>query len=632
MEAVCSVHNKNNNEIKVNIIIINIPATDNINITFKVQGNDGLISKEESQLFDINSDDRFKYIMQSITLSGNDFLHVYVDPDNEVIETNEKNNYILVPLFEKQINAYLNISTGYENIDNKIRDYLKLFVNEEAIQNNADLTLCIGRKCSNFNSLNDFTLNSIFKSQKFGYKNDQLIFEGKNVGGKPYNAIVGGFWKDTDGKNYVMAYGNDIDGDIAAVKKLISARDLFLNKDLLQEDRAKIIDDFDVNGISVADLLRNPSNFPYYTQRNSEQFSRVVERILNNNNFEVAIKTIKTLNTTSYNEPSILRLKNVNSDFSQNYKEVISKGIKPVVMSGGIFSNLVSWEDNGKGFARELANEGYDVWEIEMNGGENTECPTCPDYTYQDQVDYFWPALIAGVMQYSDKDQVDYIGHSNGCRVALSSLNSYSSGKNSVGFAFNSETGEYDILVDLPDKSVDKFFGVACPATLNEDTSLTEATRVNVIPIIGPKIGPFVVSRITKSHTTMSDFTLRAIPILYLRGKLTLGQGLLTISSLFSSDKISRNLLEFYINLSTKKSSTFDISNVNVNSINLFHGKPSDFIVPFEDQDILYDNLTVQNKSKDNLNTFIFPIPRINDHSSIKQSNKFKEIVEEELR
>ena len=199
----------------------------------------------------------------------------------------------MVPLFEKQINVYLDVDTGYPQVNNKIKDYIKLFVNEETIQSNADVILCIGIKCSNFHSLNDFTLNSIFKTkQKFGYNNYKIIFDGKDVGNKPYNAIVGGFWKDTDGKNYVMAYGNDIDGDIAAVKKLISARNLFLNKDLLQEDKTKVIDDFDSIGISVADLLRNPSNFPYYTQRNSEQFSRVAERILNDNNFEVAIKTV----------------------------------------------------------------------------------------------------------------------------------------------------------------------------------------------------------------------------------------------------------------------------------------------------------------------------------------------------
>ncbi|HII65736.1 TPA: hypothetical protein HA295_03100 [Candidatus Woesearchaeota archaeon] len=61
-----------------------------------------------------------------------------------------------------------------------------------------------------------------------------------------------------------------------------------------------------------------------------------------------------------------------------------------------VLSNLTTWEANGEGLARDLVNDGHGVREIEMNGGENTECDSCPDYTYQDQVDYFWPALVAG--------------------------------------------------------------------------------------------------------------------------------------------------------------------------------------------------------------------------------------------
>lgn len=104
---------------------------------------------------------------------------------------------------------------------------------------------------------------------------------------------VSGFLKDSDGKKYIMAYGNDIDGDIAAVKKLISARDLLLNPSLLLEDMTKVIDDFDLIGISVNDLLRNPSNKPYYNQRGSDNFANIVSRILNNNNFEISIKNVK---------------------------------------------------------------------------------------------------------------------------------------------------------------------------------------------------------------------------------------------------------------------------------------------------------------------------------------------------
>src|SRR3989338_4448743 len=321
MEAVCSVHNKNNNEIKVNIIIINIPATDNINITFKVQGNDGLISKEESQLFDINLNDRFKYIMQSITLSGNDFLHVYVDPDNEVIETNEKNNYILVPLFEKEVDAYLNISTGYENIDNKIKDYLKLFVNEKP-QDDADVTIAVGLPNKNQIINNK---NSLTKEKYKWFVDDIIYYNNKPLGSKPYNGLVGAF---SDDYNYIFVAGNDIDGLLAAVKRLISAKDLFFSN--LNKDKVSVIEDTDISGIAISDLLRNPSNFPYYEKRGTIMFANVVERILNDNNFEISIKTVKT-----YNDNTTLRLKNINTDFSENFKDAVIGNLKPVVLARG---------------------------------------------------------------------------------------------------------------------------------------------------------------------------------------------------------------------------------------------------------------------------------------------------------
>ena len=43
-----------------------------INITFRAQGKNGLISKEASQLFDLNSGDKFKVIYQNISLTDDD--------------------------------------------------------------------------------------------------------------------------------------------------------------------------------------------------------------------------------------------------------------------------------------------------------------------------------------------------------------------------------------------------------------------------------------------------------------------------------------------------------------------------------------------------------------------------------
>ena len=48
----------------------------------------------------------------------------------------------------------------------------------------------------------------------------------------------------------------------------------------------------------------------------TNNFKSVIEKILLDNNYEIAIKTVQTLDTTSYGQNTTLRLKNLNSDFS----------------------------------------------------------------------------------------------------------------------------------------------------------------------------------------------------------------------------------------------------------------------------------------------------------------------------
>jgi len=535
-----------------------------------------------------------------------------------------KNNYALIPLFQPEITAYLNITTGYPLIDQEIKDYLKLFVNEKP-QSQAQVTIAVGLPNKNpiINSKNSFT------KQNYQWWFDYDIYYNGQVLGtaKPYNGFIGGFKDTTDNYYYIFVGGNDIDGLLAGVKRLISARSLFFSN--LDKQKVSVIGDLDLSGISVADLLRNPSNYPYYNQRGSSAFAQVVDRILNNNNYQIAIKTVQTLNTTSYGQSTILRLKNVNSDFSDNYKNAVVNDSKPVVMSGGIFSTLTTWENGNSqnGLANDLVNDGHDVWEIEMNGGDNLECTTCPDYTYQDQVDYFWPVLVAGVMNYSAKNQVHYVGHSNGCRVALSSLNSYSNGKNNAGFAFNSVTGLYDLNISLPNHPVDKFFGVACPAVLNDDSTFIDVARTNVVPLIGPKVGNVVMATISDKHMMMFDYGWRALALSQLNiFPANLRVDFLFLVSLFSdNNKISRNLMDYYNNLSLNTSSTLNLNGVNVNNLYLYNGKfvpvlsEHDLLVPFSDQSYLLNNLHVQ------VNNLTIPFT---DHSHIKQRDSVKKSIE----
>ena len=92
-------------------------------------------------------------------------------------------------------------------------------------------------------------------------------------------------------------------------------------------------------------------------------------------------------------------------------------------------------------------DEGRDTWEIEMTGEPVSENSSALDYTYQNLVDDYWPALIGAVQYYTGKITMDYVGHSNGCRAALSSLKSYqTTGKSNVAIVQNLITGNYQLV------------------------------------------------------------------------------------------------------------------------------------------------------------------------------------------
>src|SRR3989338_2633172 len=137
--------------------------------------------------------------------------------------------------------------------------------------------------------------------------------------------------------------------------------------------------------ISVFDLMhRNESVSDY--DKDTQGFKDIVQNILNDNNYEISIKTVKTTN-----DNTTLRLKHVNSDYSPSYKDAVVVDNSPVVLSHGMHSNLFTWND----FATKLAESGRDSWLIEMYGGPTTDSdckPTgnyyCPNYTFTDLKTY----------------------------------------------------------------------------------------------------------------------------------------------------------------------------------------------------------------------------------------------------
>ena len=407
-----------------------------------------------------------------------------------------------------------------------------------------------------------------------GIKNSIVNYKDK-FENLPYIGIIGKFTNNS--KTRIFAYGNRIDGTLAAVKKLIAEAPKFLDSNI--QNYEIYLGREDIEAIKVFDFLHTDENELHYMQ-STTGFADIIENVLNDVTYDLSIKRVKTLSGTSYGEETVLRLKNVNSDLGSNLKEYAGINDTPVVFSGGLFSNLFAWEENN-GLARQMAKEGWNVWEIEMTGVPNTDCDDCPNYNYDDLQTYYWPALIAGVIEYSNKTKVDYVGHSNGCRAALSSLNIYYNGDDNVGYYDNS--GSW-VSMNLPSQPVDTFVGVACPGTLNDETLFTSTAREEYLAI-NTRTGGYIV---LANHT--GDYAMYKLNGI---NHLEIGQYakyFFPFLSFFKGQgKLSYNLMDYYNDLAVSNSSTIDLSNVNPNKLYLFATTPDDIIVPYGDQQEIID-------------------------------------------
>jgi len=299
----------------------------------------------------------------------------------------------------------------------------------------------------------------------------------------PYTGAICSFRNGT--KTVVVAIGSDIDGDIAAVKKLGSAANVYFSGTAVKP--RIVIDWNDLTAIGVYDFLHNSENLPNY-HVNTPQFGNITEKILNGNTYDVAIRLVNTTNAN----PTTLRIKNVNSDFSPNYRNTVAvNNPRPVVLSGGLFNNLEMWEGeytgnnfNNKGLAKQLAETGRDTWEIEVTGGPIADNLSAPNYNYDTLVDNYWTASLTAIQYYTGKITLDFVGFSNGCRTALTGLERYQTTPiSNVAWVQNLITGNFQ-LVDLQANSganlVHTFVGVACPGAFEGESYLIE--QVNQHP------------------------------------------------------------------------------------------------------------------------------------------------------
>lgn len=413
----------------------------------------------------------------------------------------------------------------------------------------------------------------------------------------------------------ILVYGFNIQGTVAAVKRLINAQTLYLDMNSYLDAGADvkslhsdILDNDDKLGLQVMDLL-SQERLGSHLQANDEVLRRAVQDVYYDNNVEVAILPVKTLSSTSYGEETQLRTKNLNIDYSTKYKDVFSLYDTPVVMAGGIYSNLDVFAD----FGGELVEDGHDVWLIEITGGPDEEDNT--PYTYEDLEDYYVPALLAGVQHYSGSDTVNYVGHSNGCRSALTSLSKHYSGEDDIGYAFNYSTGTWD-SIDLKANPVDKFFGIACPTTLNVlEYSSKQIREINNDGVPKGTAGIEELRAIGKININQKDFLVKLNILAYLKSK--------------SEGNISLNLQEFYKDLYLDNHSSFS-GDQNVANKYIFFGGTDNYyslvnyggdgVVPIEDLELLNDSF-------DNCELYKF----YDDHTDIRDNKNVKTIIKGEL-
>ncbi|NPE26833.1 hypothetical protein HNV12_02410 [Methanococcoides sp. SA1] len=516
-----------------------------------------------------------------------------------------KNNIIQdFPIIEP-LKIYLEVDSGYSEVNEAIKEFLEDYTQVVSTRAESNLDVYIGKKiCQRSDDCQNYLSNNL------------ITFQGEREG-LPYNGLI---IKDI-GEIYVL--GNEIDGTIAAVRKLIDERENYLNKRTAWLEMPDIyLDTQNLEALSIYDYLHTEENLNNY-RKNNEAFASTVSKVLTKDVFNLDVKRV----TTSTGIP--LRLKNLASEFSQNFKNFV--GEKPVVMSGGIFSNLETWEDGGDGLAIDLVESGRDVWEIEMTGGITTECDECEDYTYDDLVDSYWPSLVAAVQHYTGAVSLDYVGHSNGCRVALSSLAKYQkTGKNDVGSV---ENVSIDLEGSVSNPVVETFIGVACPAELNGGTFLSALTREVIIGSESYLLGSKVFDQLKGGHVSIDDYT----GALFLAGlddsNPDLGKySVFFVSKIFGDEKISRSLMKYYNDLSMSEESDFDLDGLEIEKLRLYYGNVwksgQDGVVPVEDMDVIANQIKNEDEFTKDYPGFLSSV----NHVSVKNKKNVKDKILEDLK
>ena len=492
-----------------------------------------------------------------------------INYDSSIEEVTEENNFA-EKMFEGLPYVFVSVDLEPFNINSEFKDYIKNKLTSGYYTNNedeADIKVYIGKN-NQGNNNNKFRMLDEFG---FWYDYGNIEYYDK-TGTLPYNSLIVAF-KDNFVERIVMIVGNEIEGDITGTKEFIKNQALLLNTD----KDSIFIDDENADAVKVYDYLHLGGNNKHYNLNNNE-FKKIVRNALNDEMFNVFDKDVISSNGIT------LRLRNLKPNMSNDYLEYLnSTGVPtelPVVLAHGLFSNLTTWGVLGA----ELSNIGRDTWLIEITGGPSQDCDDCIDYTFYNLTDIFVPALLNGVLDFTGKSNLQYVGFSNGCRAALDSL----------------ERGQFD------SNKVETFVAVGCPGAFEGTNLFLSLIRLNDGQVFQKLRNKGI------NHATFSEISL-----------ITL------VNENFIKDKggkISSNLWKFYeeIILSNNDSQP---GNVNVSNFNIIQGSAlgdNDGIVLVKDESKIYENANKFSNKKKRFDVFAI-------HLTLDGSFRAKSIITKTL-
>jgi len=187
---------------------------------------------------------KIKNIGKNCSINKTDFVSITIDFKNTVAENDETNNYIRKAA-RPATKAYVDVSTDYPVVIGSVKNYLSQYI-DLVSQGNQEVNIYVGRKNSNIPRGKQKTDNKEWK-----FENNIITYTSKSEG-LPYNGLA------VKQNNNIYVIGNEIDGDIAALRKLVDNREFYFSKSV--PERIDYVSEEDLDGLFVFDYLHTDEN------------------------------------------------------------------------------------------------------------------------------------------------------------------------------------------------------------------------------------------------------------------------------------------------------------------------------------------------------------------------------------